>query len=262
MMGLDVLGSGAPRTYGPGSVDRAVLLALLGERGYAAALSALIETVGERESSRYRQHAQALLVASPSSAHSCEAAPAPSTMPASSYVHIDYASHYVVSDPIEEERLDRVLRLASSRVRAEDFHEDYACCFGLRRGLDGGSFGRPGDGLDSIDTWEEMSDAMSARQGRIKQVRLINFCFEPVLNALACAWTPGVGGIVVRQNDVDQEAVQWAHVFAHNAGNCDNDDPRFLMHQDLNQEADGLSAIECSRLQNEEFALEAPACSE
>lgn len=164
---------------------------------------------------------------------------------------LTYANHVDVVDPMTDARLDEVLALSSLRIGRQDFTGDTACCVTFQRAAPGGTFGTPGDGLDTIDDVTELSTALSDPSGRMKVVRAINWCGGAGTNIIGCGYTPGYGAAVVRwSGNLGGEAVVWAHEYGHNTGMVHATSSRDIMSPSTDGTDDGLSQSECSTYHN------------
>lgn len=161
---------------------------------------------------------------------------------------LTFANHVDHTTPMTEPRLDTVLSAASLRAGRDDYAEDVACCATVSRSGAARAFGRSGDGLDVIDTQDELEAVLFDPAARFKVVRLIRFCGGPAENIVGCSLTPGSGAAVVRLSASGTEGVLWMHEYGHNTGLSHSSDPRAIMHATLSGSNDGLSAAECSRL--------------
>lgn len=160
-------------------------------------------------------------------------------------LRITYANHVGVTSPMTDARVDAVLELGTRRFGIADFAADIACCVQLRREGSAASFGSAGDGLDVIDTETELYDVLDQGAARVKIVRLIQYCGAPCTNCIGCAWQPGDGMVLVRQSDLQREAVLWAHELGHNTGLPHVDDSRYIMYGTDNGANRALSQDEC-----------------
>jgi hypothetical protein len=158
---------------------------------------------------------------------------------------IDYANHPSVAGGMTDERLDRLLNWASLSLGRADFTGDVACCAALGREGTGGTFGTAGDGLGQIDNESEMTTVLDDPVARVKVVRAIHWCDGPGTNILGCGYLPGRGMAVVRLDDLNAEAVLWAHEYGHNAGLEHVADARYLMHGTNTGSNRGLDQNEC-----------------
>ncbi|MGH7804802.1 MAG: thrombospondin type 3 repeat-containing protein, partial [Candidatus Binatia bacterium] len=137
------------------------------------------------------------------------------------YAHdtaFDFANHASHTDPMTNDRLDRVLRKASKRMGKTSFTADVACCVEFHRAGAGGWFGKPGDGLDVIDNEAELAAVLDQPVGRVKVVRAINYCGGPGTNIIGCSWMGRNGAAIVRLPKGKQEAALWLHEYGHNIG--------------------------------------------
>ncbi len=161
---------------------------------------------------------------------------------------LTFANHVDLTTPMTESRLDTVLSSASLRAGRDDYAEDLACCATASRSGAARAFGQGGDGLDVIDTRDELDAVLFDPAARFKIVRLIRFCGSPAENIIGCSLTPGNGAAVVRLTSSGTEGVLWIHEYGHNTGLSHSPDPRAIMHATLSGSNDGLSPAECSRL--------------
>lgn len=160
---------------------------------------------------------------------------------------LTYTNHVDHDNPMTDARLDLVLARGTELAAIGDFDTDVACCLRFVRSGNGDTFGSPGDGLDTIDDESDLTQALASNRGkRVKVVRLISWCGEPGINIIGCAYTPGNGMAVVRNNSIDVEGALWVHEYGHNAGLFHNPDIRFIMAATANGRNNGLSESECA----------------
>ena len=133
-------------------------------------------------------------------------------------ISLDHANHVTLTDPMSDERLDKLFRKASKRLGRTNFDGDVACCVQLRRTGGARWFGNPGDGLDVIDNQTELSAVLDDPSARVKVVRAINYCGGPGTNIIGCGWMGRKGAAVVRLLTGKQEAALWLHEYGHNVG--------------------------------------------
>ncbi len=131
---------------------------------------------------------------------------------------LDYANHVSHTNPMSDDRLDRLMRKASKRVGRTHFAGDVACCVEFHRKGTTRWFGSPGDGLDVIDNETELAAVLDDPVARVKVVRAINYCGGPGTNIIGCAWMGRKGAAVVRLPKGKQEHVLWIHEYGHNVG--------------------------------------------
>lgn len=166
---------------------------------------------------------------------------------------LSYANHASLNTSgMTDQRLDTVLGLASQAVGTMNFvtpQEDVACCMNFVRSGSGATFGTLNDGLDVIDSVDELNTVLADRSGRVKVVRQINECGGPGTNIIGCAYTPG-GSITVARvtwNETN-EGLVWVHEYGHNTGlghnNISND---YLMFASSTAgKNNGLTQAECN----------------
>lgn len=157
-----------------------------------------------------------------------------------------FANHPDVFGPMTEERLDQVLRLASTKAGREDFEEDIACCITVARSGSGGSFGETGDGLDIITTEEDFMTVQSNRSARAKVVRYIGRCGGVVDNWIGCAWGTDSFVIVRLSTGLGEEAVLWLHEYGHNTGLPHNGaNAAYVMYPWIHGDSGALTELDC-----------------
>jgi hypothetical protein len=156
---------------------------------------------------------------------------------------LSYANHVDVTDPMTDAELDANLQFASVAAGFEDFDEDVACCIRVSRSGNARTFGSPGDGLDIIDSADELAQVFGGSPARVKVVEMINHCGEPGTNIVGCAELRGDDMAVVRVSS--NEPLLWLHEYGHNVGLYHHDDPRYVMHGTLRSSARGLEFAEC-----------------
>ena len=159
---------------------------------------------------------------------------------------LTYGNHVSVPNPMTDARLDSVLAEASLRMGRADTSTDIACCVELHRPSTGGTFGVAGDGLDVIDDQGELTTVLNNPVGRMKVVRLINWCGSTGSNYIGCAYITGNGAAVVRVSTLGTEAVLWAHEYGHNAGRNHAASSRFIMNAVVSSTNDSLDQAECT----------------
>ena len=131
---------------------------------------------------------------------------------------LDYANHASLTNPMSDDRLDKLLKKASKRVGRTHFPGDVACCVEFHRKGTTRWFGSPGDGLDVIDDAADLAAVLDDPVARVKVVRAINYCGGPGTNIIGCAWMGRKGAAVVRLPKGKQESVLWIHEYGHNVG--------------------------------------------
>ena len=140
---------------------------------------------------------------------------------------LSYANHASLNvSGMTNERLDTVLGLATMAVGTVNFlagptvpEDDVGCCMTFVRDGAGGTFGVPDDGLDIIDSEDELNDVLRDRTGRVKVVRQINECGGSGSNIIGCAYTPGGSITVARVTwNATNEGLVWVHEYGHNTG--------------------------------------------
>jgi hypothetical protein len=163
---------------------------------------------------------------------------------------ITFANHPAVPNPLTNAEVDQIMTAASLHLGRADFSSDVACCAGMQRSGNVQSFGSSSDGLDVVDNEAELYAVINHTAGRVKVVRLINYCGgapPPGSNVLGCSWIAGNGIVVVRTSGVEDEAALWAHEFGHNAGLLHNPDDDYIMSPCQCGGARGLTQIECGK---------------
>ena len=164
---------------------------------------------------------------------------------------LSYANHPAVTNPMTNAQFDNVMKAASLHLGRADFSADVACCAGMQRSGNAGSFGSPTDGLDIVDNETEFYAVINNPVARGKIVRLINYCSGPAppgSNILGCSWIAGNGMIMVRSGGgVENEGALWAHEYGHNAGLGHNTDNRYIMYSCLCGGTLGLTQTECGK---------------
>jgi hypothetical protein len=163
---------------------------------------------------------------------------------------LSYANHTdLTTSAMTDQRLDTVLGLATLAVGKVNFTEDVACCMTFVRSGSGGTFGVADDGLDSIDSEEELYAVLGIRTARVKVVRQINYCGTAGANIIGCAYTPGDSLSVVRVtwNDTN-EGLVWIHEYGHNTGLSHNTISNdYLMYASSSPGKNtGLTQAECN----------------
>ena len=69
-------------------------------------------------------------------------------------------------------RLDAVLQEGSLRAAKGDYSDDVPCCTVVSRSGNGGTFGSPTDGLDSINDGTVLTAVLNQSGGRVKVVKV------------------------------------------------------------------------------------------
>jgi len=130
-----------------------------------------------------------------------------------------YGNHVEQSSPMTNARLDQITARANLIIGRSDFALDVACCATFSRSGNGGIFGTVGDGLDTIDDFNELTAVLNNPVGRVKIVRLINWCGAANPGIVGCSYTAGNGMAVERlTNGLNTETAVWVHEYGHNAG--------------------------------------------
>lgn len=163
-------------------------------------------------------------------------------------VRLTYSNHVALTNPIDLERLDTVLDLASLRAGREDYPSDVACCITVAIPLSPGeNFGSTNDGLDVIDSANDLNAVLGNPVSRVKVVRAIQYCGGPGSNIIGCAGVGANGIAVVRRSEVGSEGVLWIHEYGHNVGLGHSPDPGAIMFASDNGSNSGLSQGECNQ---------------
>jgi len=159
---------------------------------------------------------------------------------------LTFANHPEVGSPMDNFRVDEILREASVVAGRDDYDLDIACCITVSRSGDPGTFGQTGDGLTVIDNQDEMYSVLNDPAGRVKVVTAINWCGDPGMNIIGCSWTPGNGMAVVRMLNVSVEAILWIHEYGHNVELGHTSDARDIMYGSNSGQNRGLDQAECN----------------
>ncbi|MFQ5700846.1 MAG: FG-GAP-like repeat-containing protein [Acidobacteriota bacterium] len=158
---------------------------------------------------------------------------------------LTYANHTAVVTPMDDARLDLVLRQSNIKAGREDFLGDVACCITVSRSGTAKTFTTVG--ADVIDTQAELTSVLTDPIARVKVVNAINFCSGTGTNIIGCGFTGGTGVAVVRLSLVAEEAVLWLHEYGHNTGLNHAADSRFIMFATLTAGRNGLDQAECNQ---------------
>jgi len=159
---------------------------------------------------------------------------------------LTYANHVDTPTPMNDATLDVALGSVSATAGIENFSEDVACCITVGRSGTAGTFGSPRDGLDVVETQEEIQAVLNSSTARVKVVRAINYCAGPGTNIIGCSLVPGDTMVVVRLTSVSGEGLLWLHEYGHNTGLGHNDDSRYIMNARYNGTNSALTQAECS----------------
>ena len=157
---------------------------------------------------------------------------------------LSFASHVEIPNAYFESFIRQYLADSSLIGARADYPEDVACCLSLSMLGAEASFGTAGDGLDTIDTAEEMLAVQQDPVARVKVVLEINYCDGPGTNILGCATLPGVSFVTVPL-DSSSSARVWLHEYGHNLGLSHVADERRVMYPFLSSDSEGLNNNEC-----------------
>jgi len=164
--------------------------------------------------------------------------------------YITYANHPAVTAPMTNAALDATFLDGNLRTGRADFAEDVSCCIKEARQGNAATFGTIGDGKDSIDTSQEQNSVLNNNAGRVKVVRVINYCGGTGTNIIGCAWQGAWGLAVVRTLPQWSEGVLWMHEYGHNVGTSHNADSRYIMYHTNFGTNNAMTAAECSKYHN------------
>lgn len=159
---------------------------------------------------------------------------------------LTFVNHVNTTSPMTAARLDSVLHESSLRVATGDFDGDVPCCTVVQRSGSGGTFGTPGDGLDTVNDAATINAVLAQNGGRVKIVNVINYCGGAGTNIIGCSYAPGNGMVVVRLSSLPFEAVLWPHEYGHNLGLQHSTDARAIMNARDNGANNGLAPAECA----------------
>lgn len=160
---------------------------------------------------------------------------------------LTYANHVDVTKPMDDQRLDRNLEVATAIAGRSNFRKDVSCCFLLQRSGSAQSFGVADDKFDEIDTQEELDAVLADSIARVKVVQAINFCNgRKRSNVLGCSPKGGTSIVLVRMTQPSDEAVLWLHELGRNAGLDTSQDSRNVMAKVANATNRGLNAAQCA----------------
>jgi hypothetical protein len=168
---------------------------------------------------------------------------------------LSYANHVDLGNKMTDSRLDSALGRANLRAGSSNYSGDVGCCITFSRLGTAGTFGSPGDGLNSVDTNAELSAVIGNGVARVKVVADLNYCGGPGSNIIGCGNTPGNGIVVVRLGNLTNEGVLWAHEYGHNAGLGHAGSFRRIMYGALHGSNDGLTQNECNSYHSPPFAF-------
>jgi hypothetical protein len=158
---------------------------------------------------------------------------------------LDYANHVDLVAPMTDAALDAALADVSRRVGLADFDTDVACCVTFSRSRAGVTFGTPGDGLDVIDTPDEIQAVLDDPSARFKVVRSIGYCGGAGTNIVGCGDVAGPYAVVVRLGTTASEGILWGHEYGHNVGLGHSADSRAIMYASITGANDGVAPSEC-----------------
>ncbi len=161
---------------------------------------------------------------------------------------LSWANHPDAPFPVDVDAVRHITRTGSLVLGIAWDDVDVACCASLVPEGVGGTFGSPGDGLDSVDSLADMTAVDAATPARVKVVRLINWCGTAATNIIGCSETPGNSMIVVgNASPYGDDGPLWAHEYGHNIGLVHSNDPFALMYSYLDGVNERVTASECAR---------------
>ena len=163
----------------------------------------------------------------------------------SHHAGLTYANHTATASPMNDTRLDAVIREAELRAGRDDFLNDVMCCITLDRSGTAQSFSTAGQ--DIIDSETELIQVLNNGVSRVKVVNAINYCNGPGMNILGCASIGQQGMALVRMGSINEEAVLWLHEYGHNVGLSHVSNSAYVMNTFLAAGANGLTQAECDK---------------
>jgi hypothetical protein len=160
---------------------------------------------------------------------------------------LTFINHVDLVSPMTAARLDALLQDATRRAAKADYGDDVPCCTRVARSGSGGTFGSHGDGLDTINDSTTLTSVLNRSAGRVKVVKVINWCVSPGTNIIGCSYKSGNGMAVVRLSSLADEAILWIHEYGHNLGLDHSTDSRAIMFGSDNGGNNVLALSECAK---------------
>jgi len=197
-----------------------------------------------------RAHAALTTIAAPPRADELASEPVGGATPdpaSQTHVHgLTFLNHAAVTNPLTPARLDAVLTESTRRAATADFAGDVACCSVVERSGNGGTFGSPQDGHDTINDATELNAVIGQAGARVKVVNVINYCAGTGTNIIGCSYSPGNGMVLVRLSSLAYESVLWLHEYGHNVGLGHSAVASAIMFSSDNGANDSLALNECA----------------
>lgn len=153
--------------------------------------------------------------------------------------------HAALPAQLDQDRVDGIFVEMAELVQGADGTTDVACDIGFARFGDLDTF--TNDQIPFAINSEADFRRIDGIGGSVKVVGEINWCGRLGVGIIGCASRPGPRLAVVRFTP-NQEAILWAHEFAHTTGSPHRDGAGALMQPFIGVDHRGVDQGECERL--------------